>query len=251
MIDLHGKTAVVTGAGRGIGAAIAETMAAAGAAVCIVDLDGEACEKHAAHIGEQGYTATTAVGDVRDRNFAEDVIGGVVEDYGSVDVLVNNAGIIRDNLIERLEDRDWDDVLDVNLKGAFLFCRAAVPHMKDRGAGSIVNIASRAWLGQVGQANYTASKGGLVSLTRTLALELARHGVRVNAVAPGLINTPLVRDLPEEVRQRLIRAQPGGRMGTPQEVADAVCFLASDRASFITGQVLHVDGGKSCGLLSL
>ncbi len=179
------------------------------------------------------------------------MVAQVIEKFGSIDVLVNNAGIIRDNLISNISEQDWDQVLDVNLKGAFLCCQAVFPILKSQRSGKIVNIVSRAWLGSIGQANYTASKGGLVSLTRSLALEFARFQINVNAVAPGLIDTPMTQGMPTEGRERLIRMQPTGKMGKVEDIAAAVAFLASDDAEFITGQVLHVDGGKSCGLLSL
>jgi 3-oxoacyl-[acyl-carrier protein] reductase len=247
MIDLTGKSAVVTGAGRGIGAGVASTMARVGAAVAIVDVDGDAASRQASAIASAGGRAVAHAGDVLDRRFFEDV----VSQPGGVDVLVNNAGIIRDNLLEKISEEDWDIVLNVNLKGAFLCSQAVVPGMKERGYGKIVNIISAGWLGNVGQSNYSASKGGLVSLTRTLALELAKFGINVNGVAPGFIDTPLTRALPDEVKERRIKIQPFRRMGTIDDVAAAVCFLASDLAGFITGQILHVDGGKSCGRLAL
>lgn len=247
MIDLTGKTAIVTGAGRGIGAGIATTMARLGASVAVVDVNGEAASRIAASINSDGGTAVDHAGDVRDKQF----FNGAVSKHGTVDILINNAGIIRDNLLEKTSEDDWDLVLDVNLKGAFLCSQAVVPGMKERGYGKIVNIISSAWLGNVGQSNYSASKGGLVSLTRTLALELARYRINVNGVAPGFIDTPLTRGLLDDVKERRINLQPIREMGTTDDVAAAVCFLASDLAGFITGQILHVDGGKSCGRLSL
>jgi len=249
MISLRGRTAIVTGAGRGIGEAIAREMAALGATVVLVDRDPEALEAARAAIVSAGGTAHALHGDVVDAAFAARAVADAVAVAGGVDILVNNAGVIRDGLVERISDEDWDTVLDVNLKGAFHFCRAVVPAMKERAAGKIVNVVSRAWLGNRGQANYSASKGALVSLTRTLALELAPHNIQVNAVAPGFIDTPMTRALSESVRERLIALQPGRRAGSVADVAAAVCFLASERAGFITGQVLHVDGGKSAGTL--
>jgi len=251
MIDFSGKTAIVTGAGRGIGGAIAVALADLGAAVALVDLDDEAAENTANNIRAASDSAQAYAGNILDETFFADVVSDTIHRWGAVDVLVNNAGIIRDNLVENISDADWDDVVDTNLKGAFKCTKAVVPHMKERRYGKIVNVVSRAWLGNPGQSNYSASKGGLVSLTRTLALELARFDINVNGVAPGLIDTPLTRSLPEKVRERLIRMQPTGKMGGDGDIADAVCFLASDRAQFITGQILHVDGGKSAGLLGL
>lgn len=251
MIDFSGRSAIVTGAGRGIGGAIAVSLADLGARVALVDVDAEAVANTSANIDASGDAARGYAGDVLDVDFFGGVVDDVIERWGALDILVNNAGVIRDNLIENIDEADWDTVLGVNLKGPFLCARAVIPYMKEREYGKIVNIVSRAWLGNPGQSNYSASKGGLVSLTRTLALELARHQINVNAVAPGLIDTPMTQSLPEHVRERLIKAQPTRRMGSAEDIADAVCFLASDHARFITGQVLHVDGGKSTGLLSI
>jgi len=251
VIDFSGKTAIVTGAGRGIGGAIAVALADLGAALALVDLDGDAVANTCANIDATGATAGGYTGDILDADFFGSVVDDVIERWGSIDVLVNNAGIIRDNYVENIPEDDWDLVLDTNLKGAFLCVQAVVPSMKERRYGKIINIASHSWLGKPGQANYSASKGGLVSLTRTLALELARFGINVNAVAPGLIDTPMTQSLPDNVKARLIEMQPSRQMGSPDNVADAVCFLASDRADYITGQILHVDGGKSVGFLSL
>lgn len=251
MIDFSGKTAIVTGAGRGIGAGIAQTMAKLGAAVVLVDVDAEAASGQAESIVAGGGMAGAQTGDVLDKSFLDRVVAETLQRWEKVDVLVNNVGIIRDNYLENITEADWDLVLDVNLKGAFFSCQAVAPTMKERRYGKIVNIISKAWLGTVGQTNYSASKGGLVSLTRTLALELAPYEINVNGVAPGLIDTPMTRNLPEKVKERVIKMQPTGKMGTTDDVAAAVCFLASDLAGFITGQILHVDGGKSCGLLSI
>jgi NAD(P)-dependent dehydrogenase (short-subunit alcohol dehydrogenase family) len=249
VITLRGRTAVVTGAARGIGEAVADAMASLEAVVVAVDRDADALETARAALAGRGAKVHAFAGDIVDAAFVDRVVAEAGRVAGGVDIVVNNAGIIRDGLVERITDEDWDAVLDVNLKGAFHLCRAAVPVMKARGGGKIVNVVSRAWLGNRGQANYSASKGALVSLTRTLALELAGHNIQVNAVAPGFIDTPMTRTLSEAVRERLISLQPGRRLGTVEDVAAAVCFLASDRAGFITGQVLHVDGGKSAGTL--
>ncbi|MFQ5511109.1 MAG: SDR family oxidoreductase [Candidatus Krumholzibacteriia bacterium] len=251
MIDLKDKTAVVTGAGQGIGAGIASALAKAGAAVALLDVDGGAVETLAGRIGTGGAEVRACAADVLDKEALSGLVDTLQSDWGQIDILVNNAGIIRDNLIENIDEGDWDAVLGVNLKGAFLCSQAVVPHMKQRRYGKIVNIISRSWLGNVGQSNYAASKGGLVSLTRTLALELARDGINVNGVSPGMIDTPMTRALPARVVDRLLATQPMGTMGTVDDIAGAVCFLVSDRARLITGQILHVDGGKSCGLLSL
>jgi 3-oxoacyl-[acyl-carrier protein] reductase len=251
MSAFQGRTAMVTGAARGIGAGIAAGLLERGANVVLFDSDAGALSASVDSLSGHAGRAHPVAGDITDVESVGKAVSTATERYGAVDILVNNAGIIRDNRVEKITDQDWDDVLSVNLKGAFFACRAVVPGMRKRGYGKIVNIASRAWLGNFGQANYSASKGGLVSLTRTLALELARDQINVNAVAPGLIDTDMVRSLSPEVRERLVRMQPTRRMGAIGDIVAAVCFLASDDAGFITGQILHVDGGKSCGLLSL
>jgi NAD(P)-dependent dehydrogenase (short-subunit alcohol dehydrogenase family) len=248
---LDQRVALVTGAGRGIGAAIASRLADEGAALVLVDRDASANVELAEQLSEAGSRVLPVRVDVTDRSEVAELMLQVRDAFGGLDILVNNAGIIRDGFLPRLSDADWDQVLAVNLKGPFLCCQAALPLLRERERARIVNIASRAWLGNVGQANYSASKGGLVSLTRTLALELARYRINVNAVAPGLIDTPMTRAMPEEARERLLRMQPTGEMGRAEDIAAAVAFLASADADFITGQVLHVDGGKSCGLLAL
>lgn len=248
----HPKPVVlITGAGQGIGAAIAQRFATQGARLALVDRQADQLRQLADSLQLAG-TKVLALGiDVSNKEQVQQAVAQVVEHWGRIDVLVNNAGIIRDNLISNISEQDWDQVLDVNLKGAFLCCQAVFPTLKNQRSGKIVNIVSRAWLGSIGQANYTASKGGLVSLTRSLALEFARFQINVNAVAPGAIDSPMTRALSPDARERLIRMQPTGKMGQVEDIAAAVAFLASDDAEFITGQVLHVDGGKSCGLLSL
>jgi NAD(P)-dependent dehydrogenase (short-subunit alcohol dehydrogenase family) len=240
--------AVVTGGAQGIGYAIAERLGADGREVAIIDVDSERTARAVEALRSRGIACTGHTCDVSQRAEVAGCMERVAGEGRRIEVVVNNAGVIRDGWIERISDEDWDLVLDVNLKGTFNVCRAALPSLREGGGGKIVNIASRAWLGNPGQANYSASKGGVVSLTRTLALELARFDINCNAVAPGLIDTPLVQGLPAQVRERLIEAQPTKRMGKPSDVAAAVAFLASDSATFITGQVLHVCGGKSVGL---
>lgn len=249
MSRFEARHALVTGAARGIGAAVALRLASEGARVRAVDRDAASLEESVARI----RTATPAgeviaeVVDITDPAQVDALVARANADM-PVSVLVNNAGVIRDGWAHRLSDDDWNAVLAVNLTGAFHCCRAVIPTMKEADYGRIVNVASRAWLGNPGQVNYVASKAGLVGLTRGLALELVRFGITVNAVAPGLIDTPMVQGLDPAVRERLTKAQPGGRMGTPEEVAATIAFLASDEAGFITGQVLHVCGGKSVGL---
>jgi NAD(P)-dependent dehydrogenase (short-subunit alcohol dehydrogenase family) len=248
---LADQVAIVTGAGQGIGAAIAERLARDGASVVLADINEDQVQRTAEGLKSRGSDVLASIVDVTKKDQVSDMVDQVVARFGTVDILVNNAGIIRDGFVANISEQDWDQVIDVNLKGAFLCCQAVFPVMKERLEGKIVNITSRSWLGNIGQANYSASKGGLVSLTRTLALEFARYQINVNAVAPGLIDTPMTRGMPERSLERLLHMQPTGKMGTVDDIAAAVSFLASGDAGFITGQVLHVDGGKSCGLLSL
>lgn len=245
------RTAVVTGAGQGIGAAIATQLGEAGCNLILVDINDDHLSALSAELNAKNIENLPVKLDVTNKEAINQAFAEVIERYGSIDILVNNAGIIRDGFISNISEQDWDQVLDVNLKAAFLCCQAVFPVMKQNQYGKIVNIVSRAWLGNIGQANYSASKGGLVSLTRTLALEFARYQINVNAVAPGLIDTPMTQGMPEAARDRLLRMQPTGKMGSVNDIAAAVKFLSGDESQFITGQILHVDGGKSCGLLSL
>lgn len=240
-MSFESKSIIVTGGARGIGRAIAELFLAQGANLSLIDLDP------VTNLNADKSSVYSFAGSVANASDVENFIGEVMSRAGRIDVLVNNAGIIRDNIIWRMSEEEFDAVIDTNLKGAWLLCRAVAPIMKEQRSGRIVNIVSRAWLGNVGQSNYSASKGGLVSLTRVLALELARHNVTVNAVAPGLIDTPMTKSLSQQALDKLIAAQPGNKMGTPKDIARAVAFLSADENSFISGQVLHVDGGKSIG----
>ncbi|MCK6693707.1 MAG: 3-oxoacyl-ACP reductase FabG [Thermoanaerobaculia bacterium] len=237
------RIALVTGAARGIGKAVAERLADEGCLVVAADLDDDDDEGRAPGADRLVFQKT----DIARETDVKALFAFIDRTFGRLDVLVNNAGIIRDNLIWNMSADDFDAVLNVNLRGAWLVCREAAERMKAQKSGRIVNIASRAWLGNRGQTNYSASKAGLIGLTRALALELGRYGVSVNAVAPGLIDTPMTRRLEPEILQKLIEAQPTRAMGTPQDVARAVAFLAAAQTGFITGQTLYVDGGKSIG----
>lgn len=244
MADLTGKMALVTGASRGIGREIALKLAKNGAKIaCVANED---MSETVAAIEAIGGEAAAWICDVTDTDDVKKVVTEAVEKFGSIDVLVNNAGITRDGLLVRMSDDDWDLVLNVNLKGAFAFLRIAAKFMMKQRSGSIVNIASVSGImGNPAQANYSASKAGLIGLTKTAAKELGGRGVTVNAVAPGFIETDMTKSLPEKVIEGAKQLSPLGRLGQPEEVADAVLFLAGGEASFITGHVLTVDGGMT------
>lgn len=247
-MEVKDRVAIVTGAGQGIGQGIALGLAAAGAKVVVNDVVTERAQAVAAEIAGLQEAAVAAPADIGGREGAEALVRAALEAFGRIDILVNNAGISKDRYVAKMSDEEWDDVLRVNLTAQFLTCRAAIPHMMEQRYGRIVNISSRAWLGGAGQANYSASKGGVVSLTRTLALELAKFQITANCIAPALVDTPLFRGLKEEVQERLTRSVPMGRVGVPADLANAVLFFAADESSYVTGQVLYVCGGRSLGL---
>jgi 3-oxoacyl-[acyl-carrier protein] reductase len=242
--DLGGQVAIVTGAGRGLGRAIAESLAGAGAKIACVDVNTETLAETVEAITDAGGVADAHACDVTDSRRVTEVVGQVAKKHGGLQILVNNAGITRDGMIMRMKDDQWDSVLNINLRGTFLFIRAAArPMMKGR-RGRIINIASVSGLiGNAGQANYSASKAGVIGLTRTVAMELAGRNITVNAVAPGFIATDMTAKLGEEIVEGVKERIPLGRLGEPRDIADAVLFLASDAAGFITGQVLTIDGG--------
>jgi len=242
--DLTGQVAIVTGAARGLGRAIAETLAQCGAQVACVDVKAELLAETVAAIQAAGGTAMALTCDVTDSERVSAVVEEVVNTWGGLHILVNNAGITKDTLIMRMKDEQWDAVIGINLRGTFLFTRTASRFLIKAQRGRIINIASISGItGNPGQANYSASKAGIIGLTRTVAKELAGRNITVNAVAPGFIATEMTAVLREEIQAEVKKRIPMGRMGQPQDVADAVLFLASPAADFITGHVLTVDGG--------
>ncbi len=243
-MSLNGKIALVTGAAQGIGRDIALALASDGADVAICDVNLDAAQKTAGDIEAKGRKSLALKANVAASADVTAMIDKVVETFGKIDILVNNAGITRDGLILRMKDEDWDLVLSINLKGSFLCTKAALKYMSKQRGGTIINIASIVGaMGNAGQANYVASKAGLIGLTKTIAREYANRGITANAVAPGFIDTAMTQALSENVRQDLAKQIPMGKLGTPEDVANAVRFLASPWASYITGQVIHVNGG--------
>ena len=249
---LDGRVALVTGAARGIGAATALRLARDGARVALADLDQQGCEQVAAQIHEAGSEALALSCDVSDANAVQQTVDQTVERFGQFDILVNNAGIIRDNLLFKMNDDDWDRVINVHLRGAFNCARAAQKVMVPRTYGRIISLSSTSALGNRGQANYSAAKAGLQGLTRTLAIELGQFGITANAVAPGFIDTDMTRATaerlgvtPEQFQTAVSQQISLRRVGKPEEVANVIAFLASDDASYVSGQVIYVAGGPA------
>jgi 3-oxoacyl-[acyl-carrier protein] reductase len=243
-IDLKGKSALVTGGARGIGRDIAVGLAGCGANIAVIDVQQEPAEETARHLEGLGVKARAYACDVSSFEAVEALAGSVEGDFDSIDILVNNAGITRDRLLMRMTPDDWNAVISVNLTGAFNFAKVFGPPMLRRREGNIVSIASVIGLmGNAGQANYAASKAGVIGLTKALAKEFAGRGVRVNAIAPGFIRTAMTDALSEEVRDTMKQAIPLGRFGEPADVANIVLFLVSDLGNYVTGQVVNCDGG--------
>jgi len=244
---LEGQVALVTGAGRagkGIGRSIALALAGEGAKIAIADFVAEAAESVAKEVQATGVESLALVGSVSSPEDVDRMVQETVDRFGKIDILVNNAGITRDNLLVRMSEDEWDAVLDTNLKGTFNCTKAVAKHMMRQRSGKIVNVASvMGIMGNAGQANYSASKGGVIALTKTTAKELGSRGVNVNAVAPGFIQTVMTEDMPEEAKADISVKIPLRRLGTPEDVAGVALFLCSPAASYITGQVIAIDGG--------
>jgi 3-oxoacyl-(acyl-carrier-protein) reductase len=247
MSTLSNRVAIVTGSGRGLGAATALRLARDGADVAINDLNSENAKSVASEVEKLGRKTFVSTHDVSDYAKAGEFVAEVKKILGRVDILVNNAGITRDSMLHKLTEEKWDEVIRVNLKGPFNMGQACAKVMMEQKYGKILNLASVAWLGNVGQTNYSASKAGVVGMTRTWALELSRYGINVNAIAPGLIDSVLTQQIPPEVKEKFIQRIPLKRIGQPEDIANLIAFLVSDQASYITGQCIQIDGGLTTG----
>jgi len=241
---LDGKVAIITGGASGIGKKTAEIFSKEGAAIAIFDVNRDALNQTEKEIRDNGGKCNGYVVDVTNFEDVTEKVKEVIEDFGEIDVLVNNAGITRDNFLTKMEIDDWNKVIAINLTGTFNCAKAVAPYMMEKNKGNIVNVSSVVGVyGNIGQTNYAASKAGVIGLTKTWAKEFAKKGIRVNAVAPGFIKTPMTDKVPEKVLEIMISKTPMGRMGESLEVANAILFLASEESSFTTGHILHVDGG--------
>ena len=241
------KVAIVTGAGRGIGEGIALRFAEEGARVIVNDVNEGEASRTAQAIQSKGGKAVAVTGSVGSRDVAQKMVDTAVKEFGTVDILVNNAGIIRDAMLHKMTDEQWDQVIEVNLKGVFLCTQCAARVMREKGYGKIINISSTSWRGNPGQINYSATKAGVIGMTKTTAKELAPKGINVNVIAPGMIWTDMIKSMPPAMVERMEKGLafivPLNRKGLPQDIANLALFLASDESSFITGQLIHCDGG--------
>lgn len=247
MAWLEGRVALITGGGSGIGAATANLFAREGAAVCVADVVEANAQSVAESIVREGGRALAVTCDVTNKDQVAAMVQKTLQAFGRLDILINNAGINRDALLRKMSEEQWDSVIDVNLKGSFLCAQAAAEPMIEQKYGRIINTASIGALGNIGQANYAASKAGVIGLTYTLALELARYNITVNCVAPGATETAMTAGIPEDIKQNLLARIPARRMARPEEIAWVHLFFASEESAYITGQVLFVDGGITVG----
>lgn len=243
MTDLKEKTALVTGAGRGIGFGIAKILSQHGASVMVVDMDEAGAEKAAEKIRSMGGNADYLRIDVSRREDAQKMVDKTVERFGNLHILVNNAGINRDAMLHKMTEEQWNSVINVNLTGVFHCTQAAVQYMREKEYGRIINISSAGWQGNIGQANYSAAKAGVIGLTKTTAKECAKKGITCNAICPGFIETEMTKGVPEKVWNLMVSKIPMGYVGKPEEIGKAVAFLASDDAFYITAEILNVGGG--------
>jgi 3-oxoacyl-[acyl-carrier protein] reductase/2-hydroxycyclohexanecarboxyl-CoA dehydrogenase len=242
---LRDKVAIVTGAGRGLGKGIALKLGREGAKVVVSDVIEASAQEVAAEIDKAGGRAIGVKADIANKPEVEAMFAKAVNEFGPIDILVNNAGINRDGMLHKMSDENWDKVIAVNLTGTFYCLRLAAQQMRERGYGRIVNVASMSWLGNFGQANYAASKAGVVGLTKTAARELAKKGITVNAICPGFIDTEMTRGVSKNVWEIMVGKIWSGKVGSPEDVANVVAFLASDEASYVTGEVINVSGGMT------
>ncbi|KFN04305.1 3-oxoacyl-ACP reductase FabG [Bacillus clarus] len=240
---LNGKTAVITGAAQGIGKEIARTLAKLGAKVLISDVNEETLRETTNELVAEGYEVSLYPCNVSNQNEAKSLIEYAVQKFGSLHILVNNAGITRDAMLHKMEKGDWEQVLQVNLTGVFYCMQPALLYMRQQQYGRIINISSISREGNIGQANYAATKAGVIGLTKTAAKETGGFGITCNAICPGFMDTNMTKAIPDKVKEKMVGAIPVGRIGTPQDIANAASFLASEYASYITGEVLHVSGG--------
>jgi len=246
--SLLNRVSIVTGSGRGLGAATALKLAQNGSHVIINDINLENAKAVAAEVEKTGRKTLVSSHDVSDQKSAIALVQEAHSKFGKVDILVNNAGITRDSLLHKLSEEKWDEVIRVNLKGPFNMGQACAKFMMEQKYGKIVNLASIAWLGNIGQTNYSASKAGVVGMTYTWAVELAKYNINVNAIAPGFIDSVLTQQVPADIKEKFIQRVPLKRMGQPEEIANLIAFLVSDQASYITGQCIQIDGGLSVGV---
>ena len=245
---LLNKKALITGSGRGLGAATAIKLASEGCDIIVNDINADNAKKTAKEIEQLGQKVIVSTHDVSLLTEAQKLADQIYKEWGHIDILVNNAGVTRDSLMAKMTEEQWDDVVRINLKAPFNTGKVFLPKMTERKYGKIINLSSVAWLGNIGQSNYSAAKAGVIGLTHTWAMEFARFGINVNAIAPGFFETPMIESIPNDIKEKFVQKIPLKRVGKPDEIAALVCFLASDDASYMTGQTIHLDGGLSCGI---